>query len=39
MSEDEMEGKHVVGEFLERQDRAELSQLYEKLWLERGGRG
>jgi 2-oxoglutarate ferredoxin oxidoreductase subunit beta len=39
MSEDELEGKHVVGEFLERHDRSELSQLYEKLWSERGGRG
>ncbi len=35
----DLEGKHVVGEFLERQDRVELSQIYEKLWSERGGEG
>jgi 2-oxoglutarate ferredoxin oxidoreductase subunit beta len=39
MDEDQLEGKHVVGEFLERHDRPELSTLYEKLWSERGGRG
>ncbi|MEK7848805.1 MAG: thiamine pyrophosphate-dependent enzyme, partial [Chloroflexota bacterium] len=34
-----LEGKHIVGEFLERHDRPELSELYEKLWAEQAGEG